>query len=101
MNDVRGVVLDETPQFKEVAVGNKVIALIKEGEPMQAGVVTKIVESSDTGSVNVLVRFSAEMEEVRPLEYIRFLRSVKQGGEFIIYKRLLEMILTGPLRRTI
>ena len=79
VNDVRGVVLDEVPLPKEIAVGVKVIALVKESEPMQVGVVTKLLESSD--NPNVLVRFSAEQEEVKPLEYVRLLRSVKQGGE--------------------
>ena len=80
VNDVRGVVLDEPPLAKEIVVGTKVIALVKEGEPLKAGVVTKIMESSDKASVNVLVRFSAEEEDTKPLEYIRLLRSVKNGG---------------------
>ena len=81
VNDVRGVALDETPLAKEIAVGTNVIALIKEGEPMQRGVVIKIMESSDTGSPNVLVRFSSGQEEAKSFEYIRVLRSVKQGGK--------------------
>ncbi len=81
VNDVRGVVLDVTPLAKEIAVGTTVIALVKEGEPMQRGVVTKVMDSSDTGSPNVLVRFSAEDQEPKPLDYIRLLRSVKNGGK--------------------
>jgi hypothetical protein len=81
VNDVRGVALDEVPLAKEIAVGTNVIALLKEGEPMQRGVVAKVMESSDTESPNVLIRFSSGQEEVKPFEYIRLLRSVKQGGE--------------------
>ena len=81
VNDARGVVLDEAPLAKEIAVGSKVITLVKEGEPMQAGVVTQVMESSDPDSPNVSVRFSSEQEDAKPLKYIRLLRSVKQGGE--------------------
>ena len=81
INDATGVVLDETPLVKEIAVGTKVISVVTEGAPMQAGIVTKLIESSDTENPNVLVRFSQQQEEVKPFEYIRLLRSVKYGGE--------------------
>lgn len=80
MNDVRGVVLDEMPLPKELAVGTKVIAVVKEGEPMQVGVVTKIIESGVPEKPNVLVRFSQELEETKPLDHVRLLRSVRHGG---------------------
>ena len=83
LNDVRGVVLDELPLVSEVAVGTKVIAFVKDDEPYRAGVVLRILESSDQSVPNVLVKFGPGEEEVKPFEQIRLLKNVKNGGELL------------------
>ena len=80
LDDVRGVVLDELPLVSEIAVGTKVIASKKEGEPFQAGVIMQILESSDKNVPNVLVKFGEDDVEVKPFEHIRVLKNVKNGG---------------------
>lgn len=84
VNDVRGVVLDQTPLIKEIAVNQLVIALIKEGEPMKVGVVTKVIQGSvDQEEPTIFIRFSAEQEEEKPLDLIRLIKNVNIGGIYL------------------
>ena len=101
LNDVRGVVLDELPLVSDIAVGSKVIAFVKDDEPYKAGVVLRILDSSDKNIPNVLVKFGEDNEEVKPFEHIRLLKNVKNGGKSltIIFDFLFRLLMISLFKK--